>query len=254
MKRLISLFLVLITVVLCITACEDDGTARDEEIEEKIEEDGEYNIVILGDDLMETSKAYEYFEQFCVSGEKDVVVEHYTVDDARLYTFAEKCKSDKDFAKTISDAEILIFEEGTAETATTAESLKNILKYANDPITVNISYYGYPKRFHKDIFEDDFSDMMYADADYYVRKIIASDEDVIGYEHLYHEDRLHPNRLSGYLTAIVMYCEVFDATPEYMNFDSVEYDKGLLSCVPEEWQGKEEELWKKLHEMIIDLM
>lgn len=253
MKRILSLFLILTMLCPLFVSCAD-GKKRDKEIAAKNEEDGEYNILILGDDLMESSKAYEYFKKFCIANGKEVVVDHRTEEDARLYTFADLCESDKSFAELVGKAEMIIFEEGTAETATTVESLERILKYANDPITVNISYYGYQKRFYKSIFKDKFGDMMYADADYYVKKIIASDEDVIGYEHLYHDDRIHPNRLCGYLTAIVIYCEVFDATPKVMNFEGFEYDADLIACAPEEWKGREDELWQKLHEMLIDLM
>ncbi|MBE6574190.1 MAG: hypothetical protein E7652_07340 [Ruminococcaceae bacterium] len=253
MKRILSLFLTLIMLLPLLISCAD-GKSRDKEIAEKNEEDGEYNILILGDDLMDQSKAYEYFNKFCKANDKDVVVEHRTEKDARLYTFADLCESDKGFAEQVSKAEMIIFEEGTAETATTVESLERILEYANDPITVNVNFYGYQKRFYKSIFKEKFKDMQYADADYYVKSIIASDEYILGYEHLYMDDRIHPNRLCGYLTAIVIYCEVFNATPKVMNFESFEYDKKLLSCVPEEWQGREDELWDKLHEMLIDLM
>lgn len=252
MKRILSLFLV-IAAVMTMSACAK-GKALDNEIEKKIEEDGEFNILILGDDLMESSKAYEYFIKLCEINEKDVRVDHRTEEDARLYTFADLCKTDKDFAQKVAKAEVLIFEEGTAETATTVESLKGILEYANDPVTVNVNFYGYQKRFYKSIFKEDFKDMQYADADRYVKKIIASDEDVIGYEHLYHEDRIHPNRLCGYLTAIVIYCEVFNATPKSMSFEGFEYDDTLIACAPEEWKGREDELWTKLNEMLVDLM
>ena len=248
----LSIFLV-IAMIFSLCSC-SNGKALDNEIEKKIEEDGEYNILILGDDLLETSKAYNYFEQLCTVNEKDVVVEHKTIEDARLYTFAELCETDENFAKSVSRAEVIIFEEGTAETATTVESLEKILKYANDPITVNISLYGYPKWMHRDIFKDVFRDMRYADANKYISKIIASEEDVLGFEHLYMEDRIHPNELNGYLTSIVIYCEVFNATPKKMTFEGFEYDEALLACVPEEWQGKEDDLWAKLNMMLIKLM
>lgn len=252
MKRFLLLFIIL-SILLSLCAC-SNGKALDNEIENKIEEDGEYNILILGDDLLETSKAYNYFAELCKINEKEISVEHKTIEDARLYTFAELCETDEDFAQTVSKAEVIIFEEGTAETATTVESLERILKYANDPITVNISLYGYPRWMHRDIFKDVFKDMQYADANKYISKIIASEEDVLGFEHLYLEDRIHPNELNGYLTAIIIYCEVFNATPKIMTFEGFEYDEGLLACVPEEWQGREEELWSKLNMMLIELM
>lgn len=252
MKRILSIFLALLTL-LSLVSC-SNGKALDNQIEKKIEEDGEYNILILGDDLLETSKAYRYFTELCEINEKDVVVDYKTIDDARLYTFAELCENDDSFAQSVANAEVIIFEEGTAETATTVESLQNILEYANEPITVNISLYGYPRWMHRDIFKDVFRDMQYADANKYISKIIASDEDVLGFEHLYQEDRIHPNELNGYLTAIVIYCEVFNANPKRMTFEGFEYDEELLACVPEEWQGREEELWKKLNMMLVELM
>ncbi|MBR5514566.1 MAG: hypothetical protein IKU52_00010 [Clostridia bacterium] len=252
MKRFLSIFLILATF-LSLISC-SNGKALDGEIEKKIEEDGEYNILILGDDLLETSKSYEYFEKLCTINQKEIVLDYKTIEDARLYTFAELCETDEEFAQTVAKAEVIIFEEGTAETATTVESLENILKYANSPITVNISLYGYPRWMHRDIFKDVFRDMKYADANKYISKIIASEEDVLGFEHLYQEDRIHPNELNGYLTAIIIYCEVFNANPKRMTFEGFEYDEGLLGCVPQEWQGREDELWKKLNMMLVELM
>ena len=61
MKRILSLFLIFVCI-FSLFGC-SNGKALDNEIENKIEEDGEYNILILGDDLLETSKAYTYFSE-----------------------------------------------------------------------------------------------------------------------------------------------------------------------------------------------
>lgn len=218
MKRLIIL---LLTLCLCIpfVSCEEETKT-----EKKLISD----ILFLGDDLMETSKVYDYFEELCrINGKSTVSVSHYTVEDARMYTYADMCKEDKEFRSAVKNADVILFQEGSAETVTTVESVTTILEYADDPLVVCISYYGYPRWMHRNIFLDSHPDFRYADSNTVVGGILTPEDSPIGYEHLYQEDYRHPNELNGLITAFICYSKVYDIKPISIKWQGIEENEGL---------------------------
>ncbi len=241
MKRLIAIILVLCLSVPFVACTKDEG------VKDKVITD----ILFLGDDLMETSKAYEYFEQLCrINGHTAVNIHHYTVEDARMYTYADMCKTDKEFRELVGKADVILFEEGTAETVTTVESVTTILSYADDPMVVCISYYGYPRWMHRNLFINSHPDFKYADANTAISGIIAAEPTPIGYEHLCHDDYIHPNELNGFMTAVVCYGEVYGCKANGVSIEGIENNEGLLASSPVETK---EELKALLAELKIML-
>ncbi len=223
MKRFISVILLLATLTLILCSC-------NENVEVELPEDESANILFLGDDLMESSQVFTYFEKLVELNQKDASVNYVTEEDARLYTYAEKCAQDADFAKLVGEADVIVFVEGTAETATTLDSLQKIITFANDPYLVCLNYYGYPAWMWKQEFKGTLDDICYADSDKYVKKLIAEDEPRIGFEHVYKEDRIHPNELNGYLSALVVYNAIYDVKPDAISHEGLEADQTLINC------------------------
>ncbi|MBR6513548.1 MAG: hypothetical protein IKT46_01815 [Clostridia bacterium] len=223
MKRIIILLLV---AALCIplVSCKEEKKSENKVIS---------NILFLGDDLMETSRVYEYFEQLChINGKSSVSIDHYTLEDARMYTYADMCESDEDFREHVSKADVILFQEGSAETKTTVESFTKILEYANDPIVVCISYYGYPRWLHRNIFLESHPEFRYADSNTVVGGILTPENAPVGYEHLYHEDYIHPNELNGYIVSLICYSKVYNIKPASIKWQGIEENEGLLINSP----------------------
>ena len=219
MKRIIILLLI---VVLCIplASCKEEKKSENKVISD---------ILFLGDDLMETSRVYDYFEQLCrINGKTSVNVTHYTIEDARMYTYADMCKEDKDFRNAVKEADVILFQEGSAETETTVESVTTILEYANDPLVVCISYYGYPRWMHRNIFLDSHPDFRYADSNTVIGGILTPEDAPVGYEHLYQEDYRHPNELNGFIVSLICYSKVYDVKPISIKWQGIEEDERLM--------------------------
>ena len=187
----------------------------------------------MGDDLMESSKVYEYFSEFCsLNGYGDVNVHYKTIEDARMYTYADMCENDGEFRALVEKADVILFEEGTAETLTTVESVSTILSYADDPMVVCISYYGYPRWLHRNLFLKSHPYFRYADANTVIGSIIAAEDALIGFEHLYHDDYIHPNELNGFITALICYCKVYEVDSADINWQGVETREKLMVGTP----------------------
>ena len=218
MKRTI-IFLLVIVLCLPLVSCKEEKKS-----ESKIISD----ILFLGDDLMETSRVYDYFEQLCrLNGKTSVNVTHYAVEDARMYTYADMCGEDKDFRRAVADADVILFQEGSAETVTTVESVTTILEYASDPLVVCISYYGYPRWMHRNLFLNSHPDFRYADSNTVIGGILTPEDAPVGYEHLYEEDYRHPNDLNGLITAFICYSKVYDTKPISIKWQGIEENEGL---------------------------
>lgn len=230
MKKIAAIVLLLFITVTLLCSCSSNN-----KLKVSLPEERTANILFIGDDLMESGKVYYYFDALCKENDKNVTVSHFTFEDARLYTFADLCKEDKSFSDALAEADLLIFEEGTAETATTVESLNKILEYARDDISVVcLSLYGYPVWMYRELFENTTNKLCYADANYFIGKIIAHDDAPLGYEHLVKEDYRHPNELNGYITALVTYCEVFDTMPEWISNTEIENDNAISVYTPKD--------------------
>ncbi len=223
MKRTVA-FLLIVCLCLPFISCE----------KEEIKGDGVMSdILFLGDDLMETSMVYEYFEELCrINGKEVLTVHHRTVEDARMYTYADMCKEDKEFRKLVKDADVILFQEGSAETKTTVESVTEILKYANDPLVVCISYYGYPRWMHRNIFLNSHPEFRYADSNTVIGGILTPEDSPVGYEHLYHEDYIHPNELNGFIVALICYSKVYGTKPESILWQGIEEKQSLILGTP----------------------
>ncbi len=218
MKRI---FVFLLAICLCFPFI----SCKKEEKENKIISD----ILFLGDDLMETSRVYEYFEQLCrINGKTSVNIAHYAIEDARMYTYADMCSNDKDFRKAVKEADVILFQEGSAETATTVESVTTILEYADDPLVVCISYYGYPRWMHRNIFLESHPEFRYADSNTVIGGILTPEDAPVGYEHLYQEDYRHPNELNGFIVSLICYSKVYDVRPVSIKWQGIEDDERLL--------------------------
>ena len=218
MKRLILLFLI---ICLCIPflSC----TA-----EQKTESKVISNILFLGDELMESSRVYNYFEQLCrINGKTSVHVTHYAIEDARMYTYADMCKEDEDFRQAVAEADVILFQEGSAETVTTVESVTTILEYANDPMVVCISYYGYPRWMHRNLFLNSHPEFRYADSNTVIGGILTPESAPIGYEHLYQADYRHPNGLNGFIVSMICYSKVYDLKPISIKWQGIEENEEL---------------------------
>lgn len=220
MKRSV-LFLLVISLCFPFLACSG---------EEKVVEvdDGVEDILFLGDDLMETSKVYKYFEELCRINGRTFRINHRTVEDARMYTYADMCENDSEFRELVEKADVLLFEEGTAETATTVDSVTKILSYADDPLVICISYYGYPRWMHRNIFLDSHPDFKYADSNTVIGSIIALDDAPLGFEHLYHEDYIHPNELNGFIVSLICYSKAYGDDPADILWNGIENNDELL--------------------------
>ncbi len=221
MKRLI-VFLLVICLCVPFVSCS----------EEKEEKKGIEDILFLGDDLMETSKVYEYFEELCTLNGKKLNIHHRAIEDARMYSYADMCKEDKEFRKLVENADVILFQEGSAETKTTVESVTKILEYANDPLVVCISYYGYPRWMHRNIFLKSHPDFRYADSNTVIGSIIALDDAPLGFEHLYHEDYIHPNELNGFIVSLICYNKVFDTDPADIVWAGIEERENIIVGTP----------------------
>ncbi len=218
MKRI---FVFLLAICLCFSFI----SCKKEEKENKVISD----ILFLGDDLMETSRVYEYFEQLCrINGKTSVNIAHYAIEDARMYTYADMCKEDKEFRKAVKEADVILFQEGSAETETTVESVTTILDYADDPLVVCISYYGYPRWMHRNIFLNSHPDFRYADSNTVIGGILTPEDAPVGYEHLYQEDYRHPNELNGFIVSLICYSKVYDVRPVSIKWQGIEDDERLL--------------------------
>ena len=237
MKRIIILLLAL---CLCIPfiSCESEQKSENKVISD---------ILFLGDDLMETSKVYEYFEELChINGKTAVNIHHRTIEDARMYTYADMCKEDKEFRSAVKNADVILFQEGSAETATTVESVTKILEYADDPLVVCISYYGYPRWMHRNIFLDSHPDFRYADSNTVIGGILTPEDAPVGYEHLYEEDYRHPNELNGFIVSLICYSKVYDVKPANIKWQGMEEKGSLILGTP---CGTTEELFDLLSEL-----
>ncbi len=237
MKRII---IFLLTLCLCIpfVSCEEETKTEKKHISD---------ILFLGDDLMETSKVYDYFEELCaINGKSTVNVSHYTVEDARMYTYADMCKEDKEFRSAVKNADVILFQEGSAETETTVESVTKILEYADDPLVVCISYYGYPRWMHRNIFLDSHPDFRYADSNTVIGGILTPEDAPVGYEHLYEEDYRHPNELNGFIVSLICYSKVYDVKPANIKWQGMEEKESLILGTP---CGTTEELFDLLSEL-----
>ncbi len=223
MKRII-LFILALCFCVPFISCKADTQP-----EKKIISD----ILFLGDDLMETSKVYDYFEELChINGKTSVSVSHYAIEDARMYTYADMCKEDKEFRKAVSEADVILFQEGSAETVTTVDSVTTILEYANDPLVVCISYYGYPRWMHRNIFLNSHPDFRYADSNTVIGGILTPEDAPIGYEHLYEADYRHPNELNGFIVSLICYAKVYDVSPANIAWQGMEQKATILSVSP----------------------
>ena len=223
MKRIIIL---LLSLCLCIPfiSCESEQKSENKVISD---------ILFLGDDLMETSKVYEYFEELChINGKTSVSINHYAIEDARMYTYADMCKEDKEFRDLVKKADVILFQEGSAETVTTVESVTTILEYADDPLVVCISYYGYPRWMHRNIFLNSHPDFRYADSNTVIGGILTPEDAPIGYEHLYLEDYRHPNELNGFIVSLICYSKVYNISPANIVWQGVEQRGSLLTASP----------------------
>ena len=242
MKRII---IFLLTLALCVPliSCRS---------EQKTEKKHISDILFLGDDLMETSKVYEYFEELCrINGKTSVNVSHYTVEDARMYTYADMCKEDKEFRSAVKNADVILFQEGSAETATTVESVTTILEYADDPLVVCISYYGYPRWMHRNIFLDSHPDFRYADSNTVIGGILTPEDSPVYYEDLYQEDYRHPNELNGFIVSLVCYSKVYDISPANISIEGIEETEGLITGTPCNNTEELKELLFELHKGVI---
>lgn len=221
MKRLV---LILLVFCLCfpLSCCS----------EENEEKKGIEDVLFIGDDLMETSRVYEYFEELCRLNGKKLKVHNRTIEDARMYTYAEMCEEDKEFRELVEEADLLFFQEGSAETKTTVESVTKILEYASDPLVVCISYYGYPRWMHRNIFLNSHPDFRYADSNTVIGSIIALDDAPLGYEHLYEEDYIHPNELNGFIVSLICYSKAFDDDPCDIVWDGIEKRENIIKGTP----------------------
>ena len=243
MKRLTAIFLILCLITPCLLSCKN---------EEKREIK---SILFLGDDLMETSGIFNLFYKLCkANGHFDITVDYECIEDARMYTFADLCDKDTEFANRVKKADVIVFEEGTAETETTADSITRIINTANDPVMACLCLYGYPCWMYREDFEEKkLKNIKYIDADYFIKKIIAAEGTPIGYEHLCLEDYIHPNILNGFLSSVVAYCELFDTMPEYINLSPFDDHTGIAGCADVK-AGDVSSLVHKLSNMINDEM
>ena len=242
MKRII---IFLLTLCLCIpfVSCEEETKTEKKYISD---------ILFLGDDLMETSKVYEYFEELCtINGKTSVSVSHYTVEDARMYTYADMCKEDKEFRSAVKNADVILFQEGSAETETTVESVTTILEYADDPLVVCISYYGYPRWMHRNIFLNSHPDFRYADSNTVIGGILTPEDSPVYYEDLYQEDYRHPNELNGFIVSLICYSKVYDISPANVSFEGIENKQELMTCAPCNNTEELKELLVELHKGVI---
>lgn len=242
MKRIIILLLVL---ALCVplVSCRSEQKTEKKYISE---------VLFLGDDLMETSKVYDYFTELCrINGKSTVSVSHYTVEDARMYTYADMCKEDKEFRSAVKNADVILFQEGSAETATTVESVTTILEYADDPLVVCISYYGYPRWMHRNIFLDSHPDFRYADSNTVIGGILTPEDSPVYYEDLYQEDYRHPNELNGFIVSLVCYSKVYGISPANISIEGIEETEGLITCTPCNNTAELKELLVELHKGVI---
>ena len=241
MKKAVA-FLLILSFCFSFVCCSEE-----EEKDDRIED-----ILFLGDDLMETSKVYEYYEELCRLNHNEVNIHHMTIEDARMYTYADMCEEDKEFRALVKNADVILFEEGSAETVTTVESVTKILSYADDPLVICISYYGYPRWMHRNIFLNSHPDFRYADSNTVIGSIIALDDAPLGFEHLYHEDYIHPNELNGFIVSLICYSKTFDKDPCEIAWRGIENREELL--VPSLCSDKDElyDLLLKLQELTDD--
>lgn len=223
MRRYI-IFLLVISLCLTFFACDK----KEEPKPPVTADDGVEDVLFLGDNLMETSKVYEYFEELCRINGREVRVHYRTVEDARMYTYAEMCREDAEFRALVESAEVLLFQEGSAETVTTVESVTEILSYADDPTVVCISYYGYPRWMHRNLFLKSHPDFRYADSNTVIGSIIGLDYPPLGYEHLYEEDYIHPNELNGFIVSLLCYAKAYDLEPADIAWDGLENRENVI--------------------------
>lgn len=225
MKRYTVFFLVICLCLPLISCSKEDPKPP-------ATDDGVEDILFLGDDLMETSKVYEYFEELCRINGRNVRISYRTVEDARMYTYAEMCTKDKEFRALVESADVLLFQEGSAETVTTVKSVTDILSYSNDPTVVCISYYGYPRWMHRNLFIKSHPEFRYADSNTVIGSIIALDYPPLGFEHLYHEDYIHPNELNGFVVSLLCYAKAFDLEPADIAWDGLEHRENIIVGSP----------------------
>lgn len=224
MKRIIALVLTVCTLITVCASCSSKPKAKAEA------QDGEYNVLFIGDAFIETSKIAEYFGKICKKNGRKLTVDYVSTEKAGVKDYAERTKTDKEFTDLLSKAEIVIFGDGRAEADGSLESVQKILSYANDPTVMCIAFYGYPRWMYRHEFEEPMPEMLYADGNTILGKIIAAEDFIIAYQDIYEKDERHPNALNGYLTALIVYCELFAATPEKLNLEGFEADEGLVAC------------------------